>query len=151
MDQSGDGSVLSERSVVGGTQSQVSDEANDGLDQRPSAGRMHQPDNNGEEAALDPDSVLSKVTLLVSTGQVSEGAHSWHCDLSFPGSNNGPDQSPDAAYSQLVLLVVAGQQVGEDAGCTGHNVDIGGVEELHQTLHKIVRVLLLGAIIISAF
>ena len=73
MDQPGDGAVLPKRSVVGRAEGQVPDETNDGLDERPPAGRVHQSDDL-REAALEPHSVLSQLALLVSGGQMSEGA-----------------------------------------------------------------------------
>ena len=98
--------------MVGRAQGQVSDEADDGLDQRPTGGRVHQPDDGGQ-AALEPHRVLTHLALGMSRGQVPEGAHGRLGDfLPVSGSDDGADESldpADGADDNLVLLVVAGQ------------------------------------------
>ncbi len=47
VDQPGDGSVLPERGVIGRTEGQVTDEANDRLNEGPAGWRVHEADNGG--------------------------------------------------------------------------------------------------------
>ena len=62
MNQTRDRTVLAEWSMVGGTQSKVTDKTNDGLDEGPPRGRVHQP-HDGRQATLQPHSVLRHLTF----------------------------------------------------------------------------------------
>ena len=84
MNEPWNGSVFPEGCVVGCTERQIPNETDNGLDQWPTGGRMHEPDNGGE-ATLEPHGVLRHFTLGVTRRQVAEGAH---CRLSYFLSEN---------------------------------------------------------------
>jgi len=64
VDEARDGSVLPEGGVVGGTERQVADEPDDGLDEGPAGGRVHEP-HDGGQAALQAHRVLGHLALGV--------------------------------------------------------------------------------------
>ena len=125
MDQPGDGAIIPEKSG-GWTVGHVPDQTNNSLDQGPPARWVHQP-HYGGEAFLQSHYVLGHLALRVSGSLVPQVAHGGLGDLlPVPSRDDGPDQRlypPDLARGHLVLLVVAGE-VGQDARCTGDNVDI---------------------------
>jgi hypothetical protein len=64
--------------------------------------------------------------------------------LSVTGRDDGPHESfypAHLANDNLVILVVA-REVREDARCTGHNVHVSRAEQLDQTLHQGLHVVL---------
>lgn len=130
--------------MVGGTQGQVADEANNGLDQRPPRWRVQQLDDD-LQAIVEAYGVLSHLGLNVARGQVAQRANRRLCDLlTIAGVDDGAHESVHAAHlahDHLVALVVAGQ-VGEDAGGARHEVDIGGAKQVHQALQKTLESLL---------
>lgn len=74
LDEPGDGARVPQRKVVGGAQSQVPNEADHRLDQRPPRRGMQQVHDDGD-AALEADSVLGHFRLRVARSQVTQCTH----------------------------------------------------------------------------
>ena len=60
-----DGAVFTQRGMVGRAQCQVTDEADDSLDEGPSARRVEKFDENGQ-AIVEPYSILGHLSLRVA-------------------------------------------------------------------------------------
>lgn len=102
-------------------------ESNDSLDQRPSRRWIEQLHNH-RDAVIEPHRVLRHLGLDVARREVAQRAN---CRLGYlftlASIDDRADQSVHAAHlahGHLIALVVAGQ-VGQDAGCAGHDVHVG--------------------------
>ena len=118
--------MLSQWCVVGGAESQVTDETDDCLDERPAAWWVEQLDDDWQ-TVVQADGVLSHLGFRVTTGEMSQSTDGWFCDvLSVSRLHDGSDESLDTihlAHDHLVALVVA-CQVTDNASSTGDNVDV---------------------------
>ena len=66
--------MFSQRGVVRWTQRQVTDQTDDGLDQRPPAGRVEKLDEHGQ-AVVETHGILGHLGLRVATRQMTQGTN----------------------------------------------------------------------------